>query len=216
MTPVLFMATAAALSAVLFCVSLLARTHVRYIARRLALASDPVLTGPRLALLTLVFIPPAVLQLHHHGLLLPPLMMQAGLLACSVADAEREWLPDSYTITLTALALYATPLPGYAVWPVMAMALTVCLLSGVVALRCPGLLPGRGDYMLWLALCAWGGLAGCVIILPAFLMAALTMRLTGRDHTPLGPWMGLAGALLVPVTTSAHTTLTHFFHFLFS
>ncbi|HCQ8422358.1 TPA: potassium transporter TrkG [Klebsiella oxytoca] len=212
----LFVVTAATLSATLAGVSLLARTHVRYLARRLALAPDPVLTGPRLLLLTLVFIPPVVFQLHLHGLRLPPLLMQAGLLACAVADAEREWLPDSYTGTLTLLSLYASPLPGYAVWPVMAMALIVCLLSGIVALRCPGLLPGRGDYMLWLALCAWGGLAGCIIILPAFLMAALTLRLTGRDHTPLGPWMGLAGALLVPVTTAAHTTLLHFFHFLFS
>ncbi|HBM3184848.1 TPA: prepilin peptidase [Klebsiella oxytoca] len=207
---------AATLSTTLACVSLLARAHVRHIARRMALAPDPVLTGPRLSLLTLVFIPPVVLQFHLEGLLLPPLMMQSGLLACSVADAEREWLPDSYTLALTVLALYTTPLPGYAIWPVMAMALTVCLLSGIVALRCPGQLPGRGDFMLWLALCAWGGLAGCITILPAFLMAALTMRFTGRDHTPLGPWMGLAGALLVPVTTSAHSTLTHFFHFLFS
>lgn len=195
-------------------VGLLARTHVRLIAHHLSLVADPVLTNSRLCCITLPFLFAGLYQVFLHGPQAAPLLMQAGLLACAVADAEREWLPDSYTLPLLVLSLYASPLPGYERWPIVAMVLVVMLLSALATLRFPGLLPGRGDYMLWGVLTCWGGLIFSILILPAVIAAALTMKFTGRDHTPLGPWMSAGGALLIPIMTDAQQQLFRFTHFL--
>lgn len=183
----------------------LACQHVRWFARFLTLPFAPVLNGATLVLLVIPFWFGCLISLYVHGAgTLPLLLIQAGLLACAVADVEREWLPDCYTLPLFFLALYGSPLPAYILQPVMVMsaAVVVAVLIAVIARpSLAALLPGRGDIMLWLVLSAWAGIAGSVVLFMSLMAGALTMQLTARDHTPLGPWMAGCGALLLPFTT---------------
>nr|WED67871.1 hypothetical protein PJ912_16380 [Pectobacterium colocasium] len=101
-------------------------------------------------------------------------------------------------------ALYYSPLPAYIIQPVMlmsAMVVVATLITVVIRPSLASLLPGRGDIMLWLVLSAWAGIAGSVILFMSLTAGALTMQLTARDHTPLGPWMAGCGALMIPFTT---------------
>ncbi|GKV75888.1 hypothetical protein PEC106568_10620 [Pectobacterium carotovorum subsp. carotovorum] len=190
---------------VLTMVAWLACQHVRWIERFLALQPTRVLNGMTLLLLVIPFWFASLASLYVHGsgaILL--LIMQAGLLACAVVDVEREWLPESYTIPLLFLALYHSPLPAYIIQPVMLMSAVVVVISLITIIVRPplaALLPGRGDIMLWLVLSAWGGVAGSVILFMSLVTGALTMQLTRRDHTPIGPWMAGFGGLLIPFTT---------------
>nr|WP_279435190.1 prepilin peptidase [Klebsiella variicola] len=212
----------AAVTLCLFSLSALGtRTYVRRLACRLALPAERGLSGLQLAILILPFWLSALWQLSRHGISdsIPALTFQAGLLACAVTDVEREWLPDSLTGPLILLALFASPLPGYIITPVMVMTLCLLLLIALGLFFVPSvssLLPGRGDIMLWLALSAWSGLAGNLLFLFSLVAGGLTLLLTRRDHTPLGPWMCLAGTGLIPVTTPAHQLLTRFIHTLLS
>ncbi|GKW25780.1 potassium transporter TrkG [Pectobacterium odoriferum] len=190
---------------VLTMVAWLACQHVRWIERFLALQPARVLNGMTLLLLVIPFWLASLVSLYVHesgSLLL--LVMQAGLLACAVADVEREWLPESYTVPLFFLALNYSPLPTYIIQPVMVMSAVVvvaALIAVIVRPSLSALLPGRGDIMLWLVLSAWGGVAGSVILFVSLVTGALTMQLTRRDHTPIGPWMAGFGGLLIPFTT---------------
>ncbi|MBA5206040.1 potassium transporter TrkG [Pectobacterium versatile] len=190
---------------VLTMVAWLACQHVRWIERFLALQPARVLNGMTLLLLVIPFWLASLVSLYVHesgSLLL--LVMQAGLLACAVADVEREWLPESYTVPLFFLALNYSPLPTYIIQPVMVMSAVVvvaALIAVIVRPSLSALLPGRGDIMLWLVLSAWTGIAGSVILFMSLIAGALTMQLTARDHTPLGPWMAGCGALMIPFTT---------------
>lgn len=190
---------------VLTMVAWLACRHVRWIARFLSLPEAPVLNRNMLLLLVIPFWLASQISLYVHGggsLLL--LVMQAGLLACAVADVEREWLPESYTLPLLFFALYNSPLPTYIIHPVMLMSAIVVVATLIAVIVRPSLaaiLPGRGDIMLWLVLSAWAGIAGSLILFVSLIAGALTLQLTARDHTPLGPWMAGCGALLIPFTT---------------
>lgn len=198
-------AAAPLLFVVLTVIAWLACQHVRWFARFLMLPSAPVLNGATLVLLVVPFWVGSLISLHVHGAgTLPLLLIQAGLLACAVADVEREWLPDSYTLPLFFLALYGSPLPAYIIQPVMVMSAAVVVAGLIAVIARPSLaalLPGRGDIMLWLVLSAWSGIAGSVVLFMSLMAGALTMQLTARDHTPLGPWMAGCGALWLPFTT---------------
>ncbi|MEQ9859562.1 prepilin peptidase [Pectobacterium cacticida] len=194
-------------------VAWLACQHVRWFARFLTLPSAPVLNGATLVLLVVPFWLASLTSFLVHGADITPLLMLAGLLACAVADVEREWLPDSYTLPLFFFALYYSPLPTYIIQPVMVMSAMVVVAMLIAVIARPslgGLLPGRGDIMLWLVLSAWAGIAGSVILFMSLIAGALTMQLTARDHTPLGPWMAGCGALIIPFTTDVQRLADRF------
>ncbi|MBA0216256.1 prepilin peptidase [Pectobacterium brasiliense] len=204
MTLTLFLSLATLLFFGLAIVAWLACQHVRWFARFLALPSAPVLNGMTLLLMVIPFWLASLASLYVHSTNPFPLLMLAGLLACAVADVEREWLPDSYTLPLFFFALYYSPLPTYIIQPVMVMSAVVVvamLIAVIVRASLGALLPGRGDIMLWLVLSAWTGIAGSLILFISLIAGALTMQLTARDHTPLGPWMAGCGALMIPFTT---------------
>ncbi|KML70006.1 prepilin peptidase [Pectobacterium peruviense] len=213
MTLTLFLSLASLLFVGLAIVAWLACQHVRWFARFLALPPAPVLNGMTLLLIVIPFWLVSLASLYVHGANPFPLLMLAGLLACAVADVEREWLPDSYTVPLFFFSLYYSPLPAYIIQPVMlmsAMVVVATLITVVIRPSLAPLLPGRGDIMLWLVLSAWAGVAGSVILFMSLTAGALTMQLTARDHTPLGPWIAGCGALIIPFTTDIQRLMDRF------
>ncbi|MFC0146134.1 hypothetical protein [Pectobacterium cacticida] len=116
-------------------------------------------------------------------------------------------------LPLFFFALYYSPLPTYIIQPVMVMSAMVVVAMLIAVIARPslgGLLPGRETSCCGCVLSAWAGIAGSVILFMSLIAGALTMQLTARDHTPLGPWMAGCGALIIPFTTDVQRLADRF------